>query len=41
MASTETSPAEPKFRELAADALGYWEPRRLIFNAVLALEVVC
>ncbi len=30
----------PRFGELASDALRYWEPRRLLSNAVL-LAVVC
>ncbi len=27
-------------REMATDAIRYWEPRRLIYNAVLALVVI-
>ncbi len=30
----------PRFGDLASDALRYWEPRRLLYNAVL-LAVVC
>ena len=41
MASTETGPAgRPSFGALAASALGYWEPRRLVYNGALALVVV-
>ena len=29
-----------EFRELAADSLKYWEPRRLIYNAILACVVL-
>ena len=36
---TAASP-RPSFRWLATDALRYWEPRRLIYNAVLAMIVV-
>ena len=32
--------ARPRFADLTADALRYWEPRRLFYNAVL-LTVVC
>ena len=28
------------FREIATDAIRYWEPRRLIYNAVLAVVVI-
>src|SRR5262245_7148986 len=30
----------PRFADLAADALRYWEPRRLLYNLVLATVVV-
>jgi hypothetical protein len=30
----------PRFRELAAEAIKYWEPRRLVYNLVLAAVVV-
>jgi hypothetical protein len=30
----------PRFRELATEAIKYWEPRRLIYNLVLAAVVV-
>jgi asparagine N-glycosylation enzyme membrane subunit Stt3 len=30
----------PGFRELAAEALRYWEPRRLVYNIVLAGVVI-
>jgi hypothetical protein len=33
------SPADP-FRGLLADAIRFWEPRRLIYNAVLAVVVI-
>ncbi len=36
--SAETAP--PAFREIMTDALRYWEPRRVIYNAVLAGIVV-
>ena len=40
MASTETTQAgPPSFGALAANALGYWEPRRLVYNGALALVV--
>ena len=40
MASTETTPAgRPSFGVLAANALAYWEPRRLVYNGALALVV--
>ena len=29
----------PRFRELAAEAIKYWEPRRLVYNLVLAVVV--
>ena len=31
---------EVTFRDVATDALRYWEPRRLIYNAVLVIVVV-
>lgn len=31
-----TAPAPPPFREIAMDAVRYWEPRRLGYNASLA-----
>lgn len=31
-----TAPAPPPFREIAMDAVRYWEPRRLGYNALLA-----
>ena len=31
---------EPRFRELAAEALKYWEPRRVVYNAALAAVVI-
>ena len=30
----------PRFRELVAEALTYWEPRRIAYNAVLAAVVI-
>jgi len=30
----------PRFRELTAEAIKYWEPRRLVYNLVLAAVVV-
>ena len=30
----------PRFRELAAEAIKYWEPRRVVYNLVLAAVVV-
>ena len=30
----------PRFRELTADSIKYWEPRRIFYNAVLAIIVV-
>ena len=32
--------ASPRVGELVADALRYWEPRRLLYNLVLAVVVV-
>jgi hypothetical protein len=30
----------PRFRELTADSIKYWEPRRILYNAVLAIIVL-
>lgn len=30
----------PQFREMATDALRYWEPRRLLYNVLLAAIVI-
>ena len=30
----------PRFRELAAETLKYWEPRRVVYNVVLAAVVI-
>jgi len=30
----------PKFRELATEALKYWEPRRIVYNVALAAVVI-
>ncbi|SRR6266446_1678173 len=44
--STNAVPATPPasaratYRDLAADALRYWEPRRLVYNLVLSLVVL-
>ncbi len=35
-----TTAAKATFRELVTDAIRYWEPRRLVYNAVLALIVI-
>jgi len=32
--------ADAQLREILTDAIGYWEPRRLFYNVVLALVVV-
>jgi len=44
MSETEPSHQQPlpkaSLREMVTDALRYWEPRRLIYNAVLALIVI-
>ena len=44
MSETESSCQQPlakaSLREMVTDALRYWEPRRLIYNAVLALIVI-
>lgn len=42
---SETGPDAPaslgtRLREAVSEAIGYWEPRRLVYNAVLALIVV-
>lgn len=34
------SPVAPSFREMTTDALRHWEPRRLVYNALLALIVL-
>lgn len=34
------SPVGAMLEEIATDAIRYWEPRRLIYNAVLALVVI-
>lgn len=39
MTSPKDTPA-PTIRDIATDALRYWEPRRLIYNAVLAVIVL-
>ena len=36
----ETLPNTPSLRDVATDALRYWETRRLVYNAILALIVV-
>jgi hypothetical protein len=36
----DTVIAPPSIRDLATDALRYWESRRLVYNGVLALVVV-
>ena len=43
ISTTDTQPPESKrasFREMVTDAIRYWEPRRFIYNAVLALIVI-
>jgi len=44
MSEIESSHQQPlpkaSLREMVTDALRYWEPRRLIYNAVLALIVI-
>jgi hypothetical protein len=35
----QPSPPSASFREITTDAIRYWEPRRLLYNAVLALIV--
>src|SRR6187401_1457157 len=44
MNETESSHPAPatkaSFREMVTDAIRYWEPRRIIYNAVLALIVI-
>jgi len=37
--SSLPAPASPPLREIISDALRYWEPRRLVYNAVLAAIV--
>jgi hypothetical protein len=42
---SETSPGLPasletRVREAVSDAIGYWEPRRIVYNGVLALIVL-
>ena len=34
------SDRRPRFRELVAEALTYWEPRRIAYNAVLVAVVI-
>ncbi len=38
--SSRVAPAPPPFREVFADAIRYWEPRRIGYNLVLAAIVV-
>ena len=44
MSETESSHRQPaakaSLREMVTDAIRYWEPRRLVYNAVLALIVI-
>jgi hypothetical protein len=44
MSEPESSDQQPaakaSLREMVTDAIRYWEPRRLIYNAVLALIVI-
>ncbi len=40
VAPTPSSSARATSREMATDAIRYWEPRRLIYNAALALVVI-
>jgi hypothetical protein len=35
-----TSTTSERLREAVSDALGYWEPRRVVYNLVLALIVL-
>jgi hypothetical protein len=39
-ATQKAAPANPSLREMATDSIRYWEPRRFIYNAVLALIVI-
>jgi hypothetical protein len=39
-ATPPSARASASMREMVTDAIGYWEPRRLVFNAVLAIIVV-
>lgn len=39
-ASQSALSAKPTFRDIATDAVRYWERRRLIYNGVLALIVI-
>lgn len=38
-ASAAATPARTRFADLAGDALRYWEPRRLLYNAALLAVV--
>jgi hypothetical protein len=38
--SHQKSVATTSLREMVTDAIRYWEPRRLIYNAILALIVI-
>jgi hypothetical protein len=40
MEQTDPTDRRLSFREMATDAIRYWEPRRLIFNGALALIVI-
>src|SRR2546422_9061841 len=44
MTERESEPSDggrrPRFRELAAETLKYWEPRRVVYNVVLAAVVI-
>lgn len=37
---TATDSARPSFRDMATEAMRYWEPRRLVYNGVLAAIVM-
>jgi hypothetical protein len=38
--SSTTEPSAPSIRDMATDALRYWESHRLVYNAVLAIVVI-
>ena len=38
--SSMMAPPSASFRDLVTDSIRYWEPRRLLYNAVLAVVVI-
>lgn len=38
--TTLSSPLHPSLREILNDAIRYWEPRRIVYNLLLAMIVI-